>query len=182
MPFSSRCSTISRIQFEGSTFQANLSRRWARPGTGAYRAPALNTIESPVVGPPSSLAMTLIPLTSETANGAAGDDVFVAVAAAYVRRQTSPRAIAAAEGDPARKARCCREAATALGTGCLMSILPNEGTAQSIDERERERGSRRCGQAGADDRLGLGLLSVVSGMQIADCRFFFSDSDFTKKQ
>jgi len=129
--------------------------------------------------------MTLIPLTSETANGTAGDDVFVAAAAAaYVRRQTSPRAIAAAEGDPARKARCCREAATALGTGCLMSILPNEGTAQSIDERERERerGSRRCGQAGADDRLGLGLLSVVSGMQIADCRFFFSDSDFTKKQ
>jgi hypothetical protein len=81
--------------------------------------------------------MTLIPLTSDTVNGDAGDDVFVAAAAAYVRRQAAPRAMAAADGNRARSAKCCREAATALGTGCLMSILPDQGTAQPIDLEER---------------------------------------------
>ena len=99
-----------------------------------------------------------MPLTSDTANGEAGDEVFVAAAAAYVRRQTTPRAIAAGDGNPARSARCWREAATALRTGCLMSILPkDEGTTQPIDVKER-------GAMGGVDRQvpGMGWLCVAS--------------------
>lgn len=101
------------------TFHANFSSIWATPGIGQNRDPALATIESPVVAPPSSRDTSFMPSTSERVKGTLGVDVFVAVAAAaYDLRQWMWDAIGLGEAS----SRHCRGMAVALETGRLMNI------------------------------------------------------------
>jgi hypothetical protein len=79
------------------------------PGVGQYLDPALNTTASPVVGPPSSLEATRMPPISDNVKGV----VFVSVLVAYVLRILDNRDV---------RRWHCREAAIALGIGCLMNI------------------------------------------------------------